>query len=142
MPPAAPVRTMRRALASGMLLSLGESAIALQGPREVVPHGPPRLAGVMPGNAGDDPGMLVLDAFEVGPPLGRRVHRQPHALAWNDVAAQETQETRELAVAGRLGDGSVKGEVLLDRPVAVAQSPVDRPPGGADRRDLAPRAAF
>ena len=44
-------------------------------------HGAPRLGGILVGNAADDARMLVLDAFEISPPLGRRVNRKPHALA-------------------------------------------------------------
>ena len=62
-------------------------------------HGAPRLGRILVGNAGDDARMLVLDALEISAPLGRRVNRKPHALARNDMAAEEGEEARELAVA-------------------------------------------
>src|SRR5215203_3963563 len=97
MPPDAPVKTMRRALASAIFLSLCQSAIALERAREMLAHGAPRLGRILVGNTGDDARMLVLDAPEISPPLGRRVNRKPHALARDDVAAEEA---RELAAAG------------------------------------------
>jgi hypothetical protein len=63
-------------------------------------HGAPRLGRILVGNTGHDARMLVLDAPEISPPLGRRVNRKPHALARNDQATEEGEEARELAVAG------------------------------------------
>src|SRR5882672_12563216 len=136
MPPDAPVKTMRRALASAIFLSLCQFAIALERAREMLAHGAPCLGGILVGNAGHDARMLVLDAFEISPPLGRRVNRKPHALARNDVAAEKGEEARELAVAGGLGDGAMKGEVLSHRALAALQCAVDGAPRRADRADL------
>lgn len=69
-------------------------------------HGAPRFGRILVGNAGHDARMLVLDAFEISPPLGRRVNRKPHVLGRNDVAAEEREEARELAVAGGIGGGA------------------------------------
>src|SRR5690349_12504774 len=121
MPPDAPVKTMRRALASAIFLSLCQSAIALERAREMLAHGAPRFGRILVGNAGHDARMLVLDASEISPPLGRRVNRKPHALARNDVAAEEGEEARELAVAGGFGNGAMEGEVLGDRAFAALQ---------------------
>lgn len=100
-------------------------------------HGAPRLGGVLIGNAGDDARMLVLDALEISPPLGRRVNRKPHALARNDQAAEEGKEARELRVAGSFGDGAMEGEVLRHRALAAMERPVDATPRRADGADLA-----
>ena len=55
----------------------------------------------------------MLDALEIGPSFRRRVHREPHALAGDDMAAEERQEARELAVARRVGAALVAGGVML-----------------------------
>ena len=86
--------------------------------------------------------VLVLDALEIGAPLGRRVDRKPHALARNDMAAEEGEEARELRVAGRLGDGAMEGEVLGDGALAALQRPIDGAPRGADGGDLAAAGAL
>src|SRR4030095_7814825 len=125
MPPEAPGKTMRRALASAIFLSLCQSAIALERAREVLAHGASRLGRVLVGNAGHDARMLALDALEISPPLGRRVNRKPHALARNDMAAEEGEEARELTVARSLGDGAMEGEVLGHRALAALHGGVD-----------------
>jgi hypothetical protein len=99
MPPAAPVKTMRRWLASAMLFSLCQFATALERAREMLAHGAPRLGRILFGNAGHDARMLVLDAFEISLSFGRRVNRKPHARARDDVAAETGEEARELGVA-------------------------------------------
>src|SRR5260221_11131451 len=124
MPPAAPVKTMRRELASAMFFSLCQVAIALERARQVLAHGTPRLGRILVGDAGHDARMLMLNAFEISLPLGRRVNRKPHALAGNHMTAEEGQEARELAIAGGLGDGTMKGEILTDRALAAIQGTV------------------
>src|SRR5258708_49047 len=142
MPPAAPVKTMRRELASAMFFSLCQVAIALERAHQVLAHGTPRLGRILVGDAGHDARMLMLNAFEISLPLGRRVNRKPHALAGNHMTAEESQEARELAIAGSLGDGAMKGEILGHRALAAMQSTVDGAPSAADGGDLATRGAF
>src|SRR5260221_10277184 len=142
MPPAAPVKTMRRELASAMFFSFCQVAIALERARQVLAHGAPRLGRILVGDAGHDARMLMLNAFEISPPLGRRVNRKPHALAGNHMTAEEGQEARKLPVAGGLGNGAMKGEILSDRAFAARQGSVDGAPGAADGGDLATRGAF
>src|SRR5207237_1023894 len=52
------------------------------------------------------------------------------------VAADELQEARELRVAGRLGDGAVKADVLLDRAALGGDRLVERVQRGADGAHL------
>src|ERR1700734_4115665 len=116
MPPAAPVSTMRRDLSLAILLrSFCKPAIALERAREMVTHGAPRLDRIARGDTADDAAVLLLDALEIGAPPGRRIGLETHVLARNDVATEESEEARELRVAGRLGDGAMEGEVLGDR---------------------------
>ena len=100
-------------------------------------HGASRFGRILAGNAGDDARMLALDAFEISPPLGRRVNRKPHALARNDQATEEGEEARELAVAGGLGDGAMEGEILGHRALAAMERALDAAPRRADGADLA-----
>src|SRR5260370_39101198 len=128
MPPAAPVNTMRReaSLASAILASSHQVSIALERAREMLAHGPPCLGRIAAGNAAHDARVLMLDAFEIGAPFGRRVKREPHALARDDVAGEEGQEARELPVAGGLGNGAKKGEVFSDRALASPKRALGR----------------
>src|SRR5258708_3882755 len=144
MPPAAPVKTMRReaSLASAMFLSLCQPSIALERARQVLAHGTPRLGGILVGDAGHDARMLMLNAFEINPPLGWRVNRKPHALARDDVTAEEGQEARELPIAGSFGNGAMKSEILGARALAAMQGEVEGAPGAADHGDLSPWRAF
>src|SRR5258707_12739998 len=137
-PPAAPVNTMRRepSLASAILAFSHQFSIAPERAREMIAHGPPCLGRIVAGNAGHDARVLMLDAFEIGAPFGRRVKREPHALAWNDVAAEKSQEARELPVAGGLGNGAMKGEVFGDRALAAPQRAIDGMPSRANGGDL------
>ena len=98
-------------------------------------------AGILVGDAGHDAQMLMLNAFEISPPLGRCVNRKPHALARDDVAAEKGQEARKLPVAGGLGDGAMEREILGDRALAAMQGVVDGAPGAADRGNLPARGA-
>src|SRR5581483_4261406 len=124
---------------SAIGLSSCEIAVALERAREMLAHGAARLGRILRRDAGNDAAMLVLDALEIGAALGRRVGAEPHALARNDVAAEELEEARELAVAGGDGDGAVKGEILWHRALAAPQRLVDGAPGGADVGDLPAR---
>src|ERR1700744_2683087 len=111
MPPAAPVSTMRRDFSLAILLrSFCKPAIALERAGEMVAHGAPRLDRIAGGDAPDDAAVLLLDALEIGAPLGRRIGLETHVLAGNDVAAEEGEEARKLRVAGRLGDGAMESE--------------------------------
>src|SRR5262249_5449270 len=144
MPPAAPVNTMRRAgsLTSAILGSFHEVAVALQQARQVFAHRPPRMRRTALGNRRHDTAVLRLDEREGGvsrldgrqraAPFARRVNRQPHALTWNDVAAQEGEKARELPIAGGFGDGAMEGEVFGDGALADLQRAVDGAPCRAD----------
>ena len=69
--------------------------------------------------------MLGLDALEIASPLRRRIDFEPYALARDHMAAEIGQEARELVVAGCLGDGAVKGEILGDGALAALQGRFD-----------------
>jgi hypothetical protein len=84
----------------------------------MIAHGAPRFHRIGGGDAVDDAMVLLLDALEIGAALGRRVDRQPHALARNDVAAEKDEEARELRIAGGLGDGAMEGEILSARSIS------------------------
>src|SRR6185312_17266070 len=115
---------------NSLLRSFCKPAIALERAREMVAHGAARLDRIAGSDAIDDAAVLLLDALEIGAPVGRRVDRQSHALARDDVAAEEGEEARELRVAGRLGDGAMEGEVLRHRALPRLQRAID----GAQRR--------
>src|SRR5580698_11473170 len=94
-PPAAPVSTMRRDFVLAILRrSFCKPAIALERTCEMVAHGAPRLDRITGGDAGNDAAVLLLDALEIGTPLGRRIGLETHVLARNDVAAKEGEEAR------------------------------------------------
>ena len=99
-------------------------------------HDTARFCGIARGNAGNDAGVLALDALEIGPPVRRRSDRQPHPLTWNHMTAQKGKEARELSVAGRFGDGSMEGKILGDGTVALLQGTVNGVKGCLDARDL------
>src|SRR6185503_18691891 len=144
MPPAAPVKRISRDLSndSAMLQDSCEFAVALERTREMVAHGAARLGRISGDDAIDDAAMLLLDALEVGAPLGQRADLEPHALARDHMAAQESEKARKLAVAGRLGDGAMEGEILGDGAIALAQGTVDGAERGADAGKLAFVGAF
>lgn len=91
----------------------------------MVVHGAAGLDRIAGGDAGHDSAVLLLDASAMGTPLGQRVDRQSHAVARNDMAAQEREEARELRIARRFGDRAMEGEVLGDRAFAAAQGAID-----------------
>src|SRR5687768_8482330 len=98
MPPAAPVNTILRFLSSAIATPPRQASIALQRARQVIAHRPPCLRRTGGGDCGDDAAMLLLQALEIEPALGRRVDGEPHALPGDDMAAEKLQEARELPV--------------------------------------------
>src|SRR5258707_8089073 len=119
MPPAAPVNTIF--LASAILLSSCKGTVAVERACEMLAHGPSGLGGIAVGNCRDDARMFVLDALQIGPPLGRRVDAEPYALPRNHMAAEIGKEARKLAVASGLGNGAMEGKILSDGTLAALQ---------------------
>src|SRR5262249_8535354 len=111
---------------SRLLLLVRELAIAPERAGQMAPHGVARALRVAGGDGVVDATVLFLDQREIGAlpahALGQPAHRAPRY----QVAADELQEARELGIAGRLRDGAVQRDVLLDRTALVGDRLVER----------------
>ena len=107
----------------------GELPIALAAVAEMAAHGGTRAAA--PCARGSRLKIARCSSWiicEIGAlALGAAGRLDAHALARNDEAAEIFEESDELRIAGGLGDGAMKGEILVDRRLAARDRRVDRP---------------
>src|SRR5207237_4462091 len=97
----------------GFALFGAELAVAVERSREVATHGFARGFRIAGGDGLGDAAMLFLDDREVSAPTAHALGQSGHRAARDQVSADELQETRELGVAGRLGDGAVERKVFV-----------------------------
>src|SRR5262245_3941795 len=133
--PAAPVSRTRFMLgtplvlpsgaSAGLARPLGELAIALEAPGQVRPHGTARLAAVTIADGFGDAPMLLLNARQIAVLLGSRSQRGADAVSRDHVLPQKREKQRELRVGGGIGDGTMKGKILVDGALAAIDRGLD-----------------
>src|SRR4051812_37499488 len=102
------------ARSGGLAPLVGEAAVALEGAREVPPHRLARGLRIAAADRLDDAPVLFLDEVEVGALPAHALGQAGDDAPRDEMAADELQEAREFRIAGRLRDGAVQPEVLVD----------------------------
>src|SRR5262245_13290126 len=133
--PAAPVSRTRFMLgtplvlpsgaSAGLARPLGELAIALEAPGQVCAHGTARLTAVTIADGFGDAPMLLLNARQITVLLGSRSQGGADAVSRDHVLSQIREKQRKLRVGGGIGDGTMKGKILVDGTVAAIDGGLD-----------------
>src|SRR3954470_20880392 len=100
---------------SGLLALGGKLAVTLERAGEMPPHRLARRSGIALPDRLEDALVLLLNQREVGllpaHALGQPADHAPR----DEVAADELEEARKFRIAGRIRNGAVEREVLVDR---------------------------
>src|ERR1700694_1810880 len=127
--------------ATPLLCVAPRGVVALERASEVATHRLARRFRIAALDRLADPAMLFLDQAEVGAPAAHLLGQPAYRAPGNQVPADELQEARELRVAGRLGDGAVQRQILVDCVLAGGRGGVPGPERRGEGADVVRRGA-